>query len=183
MFLILIHFIQLHMHSTLIASNHTLPITNIEELASTLANVFNTTVDYGYWDNGTIQDFGYQSMNRIVNTETDLYAELIDNKLMNNGNCEYIFEIGEVAIKIYKEILSFDYPFDLDINTLNQDQWKEKDYLVHLHLDLKNLGALQVLYADDSLMQASTILTQKEQTWNEFKSNIQQKIPNFVVQL
>lgn len=171
------------MNSTLITANHRLPFDNIEELANELAHAFNVSVDYGYWDNGSIEDIGFQSMNRIENPESEMYADLIDNKLMNSNQQEYIFEIGEVAIKIYKDLLTFDYPFEYNINDLLDNKWEEHDTLKHLHIDLEKLGANEVLYAEDSNFEASTILTQKEQTWVEFKSNIQQNLPNFVVQL
>lgn len=145
---------------TIIFSNHNLDTSDIQKLAEKLATSLKLNIEICEYENGeTLQ-------NTIGgNLESEEMYYLNTNDL---GASKYVLEMGEAALLISDEIITYDLPIYTPLDTFNPTQLDNTHTVVIK--ELKALGATEIVYAEDS--ETARSLNQSNITFDEFKAAV-----------
>ncbi len=145
---------------TIIFSNHNLDTSDIQKLAEKLATSLKLNIEICEYENGeTVQ-------NTIGgNLESEELYYLNANDL---GASKYVLEMGETALLISDEIITYDLPIYTPLDTFNPAQL-DKTHTVVIK-ELKALVATEIVYAEDS--ETTKSLNQSNISFEEFKAAV-----------
>jgi len=157
--------------------NHKLDINSIELVAEQLASKLKLNIEYN-----CVQD-GKTLQNTIVGEST---SEIVTNLFCNDAEkSEYVFELGNAALLISKEIIIYELPTNELFKTLNKIHTKEKnslhttEYFKCIFEELAALGVEEVVFAEDN--ETIRSLKASELTFNEYTAIVKQSGNYFTV--
>lgn len=131
-----------------IFSNHNLDITDVNALATQLAETFKVNIDYVVYQNGT-------TLENIIagNILSEDISHLYEGE--KNGT-NYILEIGDSALFISNQIIIYhlatieSFERLLDKNNSETDNLLSHFYYKEIIKDLNSLGATEIFIAQDT---------------------------------
>jgi hypothetical protein len=161
-----------------IFSNHNLNITDINALATHLAEVFNVNIEYVVYQNGTTLQ------NTISGNILSEHISALYEGEKNNTN--YVLEIGEAALFISNNIIVYNLATIESFEMLLENHNSEKDnllsdnYFKKIIEELNQLGATEIFFAEDT----NEIRTLKlsENTFEQYAAFVKANTNYFTIQ-
>lgn len=161
-----------------IFSNHNLDTTDINALATQLAEAFNVNIEYVIYQNGTTLQ------NTIAgNLLSEYISPLYDGE--NNGT-NYVLKIGEASLFISNQIIVYNLATIESFKTLLSKNNSETDnlfsyfYYKQIIEKLNQLGATEIYFAQDTNQIRALKLS--EHTFEQYVALVKSNTNYFTIQ-